>query len=77
MGMDLSANLITMYLFFEMITLLSMPLVLHDRTPAAVRAALKYLFYSIAGAFLALCAIFFLSRYAGTLDFVPGGSLTA
>ena len=76
MGMDLSANLITMYLFFEMITLLSMPLVLHDRTPAAVRAALKYLFYSIAGAFLALCAIFFLARYAGTLDFVPGGSLT-
>ncbi len=75
MGMDLSANLITMYLFFEMITLLSMPLVLHDRTPAAVRAALKYLFYSIAGAFLALCAIFFLSRYAGTLEFVPGGSL--
>ena len=75
MGMDLSANLITMYLFFEMITLLSMPLVLHDRTPAAVRAALKYLFYSIAGAFLALCAIFFLSRYAETLEFVPGGSL--
>ena len=77
MGMDLSANLITMYLFFEMITLLSMPLVLHDRTPAAVRAALKYLFYSIAGAFLALCAIFFLSRYAQTLEFVPGGSLHA
>ena len=76
MGMDLSANLITMYLFFEMITLLSMPMVLHDRTPAAVRAALKYLFYSIAGAFLALCAIFFLSRYAATLEFVPGGSLS-
>ena len=75
MGMDLSANLITMYLFFEMITLLSMPMVLHDRTPAAVRAALKYLFYSIAGAFLALCAIFFLSRYADTLEFIPGGSL--
>ncbi len=75
MGMDLAANLITMYLFFEMITLLSMPMVLHDRTQAAVRAALKYLFYSIAGAFLALCAIFFLSRYAATLDFVPGGSL--
>lgn len=76
MGMDLSANLVSMYLFFEMITLLSMPMVLHDRTQAAVRAALKYLFYSIAGAFLALCAIFFLSRYAGTLEFVSGGSLT-
>ena len=75
MGMDLAGNLITMYLFFEMITLLSMPMVLHDRTPQAVRAALKYLFYSIAGAFLALCAIFFLSRYGDSLDFVPGGTL--
>lgn len=75
MGMNLSSNLITMYLFFEFTTLLSMPLVLHDRTPEAVRAALKYLFYSIAGAFMALCAIFFLARYAGTLEFVSGGSL--
>ena len=75
MGMDLSANLVTMYLFFEMITLLSVPMVLHDRTQAAVRAALKYLFYSIAGAFLALCAIFFLSRYCATMEFVSGGSL--
>ena len=75
MGMDLSANLVTMYLFFEMITLLSMPMVLHDRTQPAVRAALKYLFYSIAGAFLALCAIFFLSRSCTTMEFVSGGSL--
>ena len=74
-GMDLSANLITMYLFFEAITLLSMPLVLHDRTAESVRAALKYLFYSVAGAFLALCAIFFLAQYASTLDFTPGGAL--
>ena len=75
MGMDLSANLVTMYLFFEMITLLSVPMVLHDRTQAAVRAALKYLFYSIAGAFLALCAIFFLSRFCTTMEFVSGGTL--
>ena len=75
MGMDFSRNLITMYLFFEMITLLSMPLVLHDRTAEAVRGALKYLFYSIAGAFLALGCIFFLSRYCITLEFTPGGNL--
>lgn len=75
MGMDLSENLITMYLFFEMITLLSMPMVLHDRTQESVRAALKYLFYSIAGAFLALCCIFFLARYSTSLDFAAGGTL--
>ncbi len=74
-GMDLSANLITMYLFFEMITLLSMPLVLHDRTQESIRAALKYLFYSVAGAFLGLAAIFFLARYSTTLAFHAGGNL--
>lgn len=75
MGMDLARNLITMYLFFEMITLLSMPLVLHDRTAESIRAALKYLYYSIAGAFLALCCIFFLARYSTGMDFTPGGNL--
>lgn len=75
MGMDFAANLITMYFFFEMITLLSMPLVLHDRTPESIRAAFKYLFYSVAGAFLALGCIFFLARFCDTMDFVPGGSL--
>ena len=74
-GMDLAKNLITMYLFFEMLTLLSMPMVLHDRTKESIRAALKYLYYSIAGAFLGLLCIFFLSRYCTTLDFVGGGSL--
>ncbi len=74
-GMDLAGNLTTMYLFFELATLCSMPMVLYDRTEESIRAAFKYLFYSMAGAFLALCAIFFLSKYCATLDFVPGGSL--
>ena len=74
-GMCFAENLVTMYLFFEMTTLLSMPLVLHDRTDEAIRAALKYLFYSVAGAFLGLCFIFFYARYSLTLRFVPGGAL--
>ena len=74
-GMDVSKNLITMYLFFEGATLLSMPLVLHDRTEESIRAALKYLFYSVGGAFLALLAIFVLGIYAPTLDFTAGGTL--
>ena len=76
-GMDVSQNLITMYLFFECATLLSMPLVLHDRTEESIRAALKYLFYSIAGAFLALLAIFVLGQHTTSLNFAPGGTLSA
>ena len=74
-GMALSANLIAMYFFFEMATLLSMPLVLFERTTASVAAALKYLFYSIAGAFLGLGCIFVLSRFCGSLTFAAGGTL--
>ena len=74
-GMDMARNLVTMYFFFELITLLSMPLVLHERTKESVTAALKYLFYSVAGAFLALLCIFFLAKYCTTLDFTPGGML--
>lgn len=75
MGMDLAGNLVTMYLFFELATLLSMPMVLHDHTEESVRAALKYLFYSVAGAFLALGGIAFLSRWCGASDFAAGGTL--
>lgn len=74
LGMDYASNLVSMYFFYELVTLTGLPLVLHSRTKEAVRAALKYLFYSVAGAFLALLGIFCLSRFT-TLDFVAGGAL--
>ncbi len=74
-AMDLAANLITLYFFLEMLTLASMPMVLYERTKEAGAAALKYLFYSIAGAFLGLLAIFILRGYLTTLSFAPGGNL--
>lgn len=77
LGLDFSANLITMYLFYELMTLSSMPLILHDLKKESVSAAMKYLYYSIAGAFLALFGIFVLSQYAPSMDFVSGGHFTA
>ena len=75
MGLDFSGNLVTMYLFYEFMTLASMPLVLHTGTREAIMAGLKYLFYSFCGAYMALFGIYFLNQYANTLDFVAGGSL--
>ncbi len=74
-GLDFSGNLVTMYLFYELMTLVSMPLVLHSRTREAVMAALKYLFYSMCGAYAGLFGIFFLNKYCGSLNFIPGGTL--
>ena len=77
MGLDFAADLLTFYVFFELMTLTSLPLVLHERTKEAVRAGLKYLFYSVGGAFLALFGIFYLAQAAGSLTFQPGGYFTA
>ena len=74
-GLDFSANLVTMYVFYELMTLTSLPLVLHELTKEAVMAGLKYLFYSVAGAFLALFGILFLASISGTLAFTSGGVL--
>ncbi len=76
-GIYLSTNLVSMYLFYELMTLLSLPLVLHDMTKEAISAGLKYLFYSIAGAFLTLISIFMIYQYAETFGFKSGGVLSA
>jgi hydrogenase-4 component F len=64
-----------MYLFFEWMTLLSLPMVLHSQTKDAIRAGIKYLLYSFAGAFAGLLGIPFLMKYGTTLNFIPGGVL--
>ena len=73
-----AVNLVTMYLSFEFMTLMSMPLVLHERTKEAVAAGLKYLFYSIAGAMMGLFAVFFIYHFAAQPGyFAYGGFLDA
>ena len=72
---DFAGNLVTMYLFYELTTLASMPLVLHSGRRESVMAALKYLFYSLCGAYGGLFAVFVLHRYSGSLTFAPGGTL--
>lgn len=74
-ALDFSGNIITFYLFYEMMTLLSMPLVLHTRTKEAIMAGLKYLFYSFCGAYMVLYGIYFLFRFSNTLTFNEGGVL--
>ena len=74
-GLAFSANLFTFYLFYELMTFLSMPMVLHEGTDKARRAAFTYLGYSLFGASLALFGFVFANRFCSSLDFVPGGNL--
>ena len=60
---------------YEMMTLFSLPLVLHERTPEAVAAAKKYLYYSSFGALCGLFGIFVLTPALTSAGFTAGGSL--
>ncbi|MCR4672628.1 MAG: proton-conducting membrane transporter [Lachnospiraceae bacterium] len=69
-----SSNLVTMYLCFEMATLTTVPLVLHEGNKEATAAGLKYLFYSIAGALMGLFGVFFVYYYGSAgRTFTEGG----
>lgn len=75
LALDFAGNMITFYMFYEMMTLLSFPLVLHSKTREAMMGGVKYLFYSLCGAYMVLLGVYFLNRYGTTLDFTAGGVL--
>jgi multicomponent Na+:H+ antiporter subunit D len=76
MGIAFAGNLFTLFLFYEMLTLVTYPLVTHRATPEAVRAGRLYLLMLLgASTLLFLPAIAWTGLVAGTLDFTPGGIL--
>ncbi|MCR5256240.1 MAG: proton-conducting membrane transporter [Acetatifactor sp.] len=76
MCLDFSGNLITFYMFYELMSLSTMPLVFHSGTRESIMAAYKYLFYSLAGAYCSLFGIYVLhASMSGSLAFNPGGAV--
>ncbi len=75
-ALAVSGNLVTFYMFYEAMTLLTVPLVLHNMDKEAVAAAIKYLIYSVIGASATLIGIFFVGSVGGNGDFASG-ALTA
>lgn len=74
-GLAFSANLLTFYLFYEVLTVATYPLVTHKGDEESLRAGRKYLAYLITGGIILLAAIIYTYQVAGTLDFVAGGLL--
>ncbi|MBI5809889.1 MAG: monovalent cation/H+ antiporter subunit D family protein [Deltaproteobacteria bacterium] len=73
-GAAFSANLLTLYLFYELITIATYPLVSHKDTEEALAGGKKYLVYLLgtSKAFL-LPAMVLTYTIAGTLEFTKGG----
>jgi multicomponent Na+:H+ antiporter subunit D len=75
-GIAFASNLFTLFIFYELLTLSTYPLVAHKETAEARAGARTYLviLLSTSIAFL-LVAIIWTWTLAGTLDFRPGGIL--
>jgi len=76
MGMALAGNLLTLFVFYEVLTLSTYPLVTHSGSEQARRSGRLYLGLLLAPSvgFL-LFALIWTWQLAGTLDFIEGGSL--
>ena len=76
LGIAFSGNLITLFIFYEILTLSTYPLVAHDQTKEALRAGRIYLTYLLGTSFtLFLGAIIYTAHIAGTFSLLPGGTI--
>ena len=76
MGIALSGNLLTLFVFYEMLTFSTYPLVTHKGDEAALKAGRVYLGILVSSSIVFLLfGVLGVWAMAGTLDFVSGGIL--
>lgn len=75
MGIALAGNLFTFFLFYEMLTLSTYPLVVHRGTDKALRAGRNYIIYTLSGGAALLLGIIWLQGLVGDISFQETGQL--
>jgi multicomponent Na+:H+ antiporter subunit D len=75
LGVCFSSDMITMYLFFEMLTLVTIPLVSHYGNHESMYAGRLYAAYTIGGASLGFMAVVLTTVYGKAGMFLYGGSI--
>jgi multicomponent Na+:H+ antiporter subunit D len=73
LGIALAEDILTMYFFYEMLSLVTLPLIMHTLTRQAILASRTYLYYSLGGAAFAFIGMIFILTYGTTSVFTPGG----
>ncbi len=73
MGIALAGNLLTFLVFYEMLTVVTYPLVVHRGTARSLAAGRTYLLYTLAGGSVLLAGAVWLHIITGPADFVHGG----
>ena len=73
----MSSGLFTLYVFYECLTLSTLPLVTYHEDGDSLRAGMTYLKYTVGGAALGLLGIIALASFGASGSFTPGGLLPA
>jgi len=74
--MGFASNFFTFYLCYELLTLLSAPMVLQDQTKDCIKAGVKYLIYSFTGAYMVLLGFFILNPTLDSITFASAPMFT-
>lgn len=72
-GISYSGNLFTLYMYYEVLTLCTFPLVIHADTSEALVSGKKYMIYSFTGATFIILGMMILYSISGDMTFVGGG----
>lgn len=73
LGIALAEDIVAMYFFYEMLSLVTLPLIMHTLTREAILASRMYLYYSLGGAAFAFIGMVAILTFGTTSVFVPGG----
>ena len=76
LGISTAANIMTMYIFYEFLTLCTMPLVMHGTSCEAVKAGHQYMKYSFFGAAVGFVGVMIIIAFGEGGAFAMGGVLS-
>ncbi len=77
LGIAFASDIMSMYFFYELLTLVTFPLVMHNQNRESILASRKYLYYSIGGAAFAMMSMILIMVFGSTTEFTLGGVLEA
>lgn len=75
MGVAMAGNLLTFFIFYELLTLATWPLVVHSGSREAFAGARSYLAHTLGASVAFLAGILLLYSITGPQDFIAGGSV--
>ncbi len=75
LGVFFAADLFTLFIFFELMSLISYMLIIHNETAEALKAGYKYLIVTVIGGLFLFLGIVVVFELSGNISFVYAGSV--